>query len=349
MRKHLMVAGIAVAALLPTLALAQQSCEQQRDNRVAGTVVGAGIGALLGSAVAGHGDRTAGAIVGGVGGAVVGNQLSKPNADCAHAYGYYDRSNQWHASNVDRGIASGYYDRDGNWVDGAPNGYYAQSGRWIGAKSDAPDSGYYDGRGHWVPASASGYYDDTGQWNSTASGYWDDNHRWIAGPASGAYDANGRWVRGAVNGHRDSNGAWIADAQPGYYDQDGVWRAGQVYGYYDDRGRWTGANGVQEVRRADSYGSDASYSGDRMDAPRDLHTRESWLEQRIRDGQNNGTLRHRDARQAMYELNSIRARERGMSHDHGQLRPRDEAYLQSRLDALGAMLRRQDTGGRATY
>src|SRR3954463_16095897 len=123
MRLHQLAAGVAVAALIPTFALAQTTCEQRQTNRAVGTIAGAGIGALLGSAIAGHGDRTAGAVVGGLGGGLVGNQLAKSNADCAHAYGYYDNAGAWHASNVSRTSASGYYDREGQWVDGAPNGY----------------------------------------------------------------------------------------------------------------------------------------------------------------------------------------------------------------------------------
>ena len=125
MRKLFMVAGLAAAALIPSLASAQQSCESQRGNQVAGTVVGAGLGALLGSALAGRGSHTEGAVLGGVGGAVIGNAASAPSADCAHAYGYYDRNSQWHANAVARADARGYYDRNGAWVTGAPNGYYA--------------------------------------------------------------------------------------------------------------------------------------------------------------------------------------------------------------------------------
>lgn len=131
MRKHLLVAGIAAAALIPSFAMAQQTCEERRDNRVAGTVVGAGLGALLGSAVAGHHDRTTGAVVGGLGGAVVGNQVARGSADCSHAYGYYDNGGRWHANSVDRTAASGYYDRTGAWVDGQPNGYYDSRGAWV--------------------------------------------------------------------------------------------------------------------------------------------------------------------------------------------------------------------------
>src|SRR5579864_4507730 len=109
MRKYLLAAGIAAAALIPTFAAAQPTCEQQHDNRVAGTVVGAGIGALLGAAIAGRHNTGAGVVVGGVSGAVVGNQLTRPTEDCAHAYGYYDSDGRWHANDVARGNASGYY------------------------------------------------------------------------------------------------------------------------------------------------------------------------------------------------------------------------------------------------
>ena len=124
MRNHLLVAGIAAAALIPSFAFAQTSCEQQHSNRVAGTVGGGVLGALIGSAVAGHGDKTTGAVIGGVGGAVIGNQVTKGGADCAHAYGYYDANGAWHANAVARADARGYYDGSGRWIEGAPNGGY---------------------------------------------------------------------------------------------------------------------------------------------------------------------------------------------------------------------------------
>ena len=121
-RKHL-VAGFAMAALLPSFAFAQETCEQRAQNRVAGTVVGGVAGALLGSAVAGRNDKAAGAVVGGIAGAVVGNQLAKGPADCQHAYGWYDNGGRWHAGNADPQVASGYYDREGQWVYGRPVDY----------------------------------------------------------------------------------------------------------------------------------------------------------------------------------------------------------------------------------
>ena len=129
MRKNLIFAGIAVASLLPSLALAQETCEQRSSNRAAGTAIGAVAGALLGSAVAGQGEKGTGVVIGGVGGAVVGNQLSRGARDCQHAYGSDDNDNRWHDNGVDRAVASGYYDRSGAWVDGPPNvsGYGANA------------------------------------------------------------------------------------------------------------------------------------------------------------------------------------------------------------------------------
>jgi hypothetical protein len=336
MNKLSLAAGFAAVALFPLVASAQQSCEQQRDNRVVGTIAGAGVGALIGGAIAGRDDRTAGVIIGGVGGAVVGNQLTRPNADCAHAYGYYDRNGMWHATAVRRADAAGYYNRDGVWVDGAPNGYYDSRGQWIASTDTQSASGYYDRNDRWVPASASGYYDTDGQWISgTASGYYDGAGRWVAGPAVGHYDVNGRWISGAPSGHRDANGVWVADAQPGYYDSNGHWRAGPVVGYYDTEGRWIAA-----AASATTHGVNVVYQNQdrRAGAQMDTRARENWIDQRIRAGMNNATLSHRDGRQALRTLYSIRRQDMNMRRD-GQMSGRGQAYIQSRLDDLSHRLR----------
>jgi hypothetical protein len=145
MRKLLLVSGLAVATLIPSLASAQ-SCEQQHGRQVASTLAGAGIGALIGAAVAPR-HTGAGAVIGASGGAIVASQASRPDRDCSHAYGYYDRDNQWHANNIDRADARGYYDRDGAWVDGAPDGYYGRDGRWVANSASAYGANAsYDGR-----------------------------------------------------------------------------------------------------------------------------------------------------------------------------------------------------------
>jgi hypothetical protein len=336
MRNHLLVAGIAAAALVPSLAFAQTTCEQQHNNRVAGTVGGGLIGALIGSAVAGHGEKTTGAVIGGVGGAVIGNQVSKGSADCAHAYGYYDANGAWHANAVERSSAQGYYDRNGQWVAGAPNGYYDSQNHWIAANTNASASGYYDGQGRWVPASANGYYDANGNWVAgVASGYY-DNGRWVAGPTTGHYDSSGRWIAGQPSGHRDARGVWVADAQPGYYDANGRWRAGQAMGYYDTQGRWiatapsAGAQGYNV-----SYQSRSNWSG----APTDAHARAAWLDQRIRRSLDDGSLPRGDGYRALRTLAAIQRDERNMRHYNGRLSQRDEVRLQARLDTLSSSIR----------
>ena len=136
MSKNLLLAAVAAAALIPSFASAQQTCEQQRTSRTVGTVAGAGLGALAGGVIAGRDDRTKGAVIGGIAGAILGNQISKSGADCAHAYGYYDNNGMWHANDVARADARGYFDRNGVWVDGTPNGYYDANGRWVTAATD---------------------------------------------------------------------------------------------------------------------------------------------------------------------------------------------------------------------
>ena len=72
MRTIAMIAGLAIA--VAAVPVASDAACQRRTN---GTVIGALGGALLGSAVAGRGDRTEGALIGGAAGGLVGNQVSK--------------------------------------------------------------------------------------------------------------------------------------------------------------------------------------------------------------------------------------------------------------------------------
>lgn len=336
MRNHLLAAGVAAAALIPSFAFAQASCEQQHNNRVASTVAGGAIGALVGSAVAGHGDKTTGAVIGGVGGAVIGNQVGRGSADCAHAYGYYDTNGAWHANAVERADAQGYYDRDGQWVAGAPNGYYDNQNRWVAADTSATASGYYDSQGRWVPASANGYYDTDGNYVAgVASGYY-SNGRWVAGPTIGHYDTAGRWIEGRAMGHRDARGVWIADAQPGYYDTGGRWRAGQAVGYYDTRGRW-----IATAASAADQGYNNNYQGrsNWTGAPTDLFARTAWLDQRIRRSLEDGSLSNWEGRRALRTLDSIRRDEANMRHYNGHLSQTNEVRIQARLDNLSRGIR----------
>ena len=123
MRGKLLLAGFALAVILPSAASAQETCEERASNRAAGTAIGAVAGALLGAGVAGHHEKGTGAVVGGLAGALVGNQLAKGPPDCRYAYGWYDNYGRWHANAVEPGQAYGYYDRNGDWIEGRPVDY----------------------------------------------------------------------------------------------------------------------------------------------------------------------------------------------------------------------------------
>ena len=83
-----------------TLALAGTGCETAKDHpRTTGAAVGAGTGALAGSAIAGTGQKTEGAAIGAAAGAaggwLIGDQVDKNNDNNHHSRRdddyYYDR------------------------------------------------------------------------------------------------------------------------------------------------------------------------------------------------------------------------------------------------------------------
>lgn len=214
MIKKNLIAGMVVITILPSMAMAQVSCEQQQANRTTGTVVGAGIGALLGSAIAGRSDRTTGAIIGGIGGAVIGNQVAKSSSNCQRAYGFYDNDRVWHPSASNSQQPTGYYDRHGDWVDGAPNGHYSNDGNWVRGEGGPRTAVYQNAAGNWVPAAEAGHYDARGVWvEGSASGYYDSQGRWIstyvANPDRSYADIQTDW-RGAPTAAR-ARSLWLTE------------------------------------------------------------------------------------------------------------------------------------------
>lgn len=345
MRRFILAAGVAASVLTPTLASAQRTCEEHSNNRVVGTVGGAGIGAILGSVIAGRGDKGIGALIGAAGGGLVGNQATKQSGDCARAYGYYDRAGAWHATDVRADQASGYYDREGNWVNGVPAGYYDSNNRYVASTREGERAGYRDQHGHWVPASANGYYDADNSYRAgTVSGYY-DNGRWVRGETTGRYDSNGRWIAGAPAARRDANGNWVYDPQPGYYDR-GRWVRGETRGYYDTNGTWIAISGSGTQNA--SYGNNRDYRDGRDAGARDTRSRESRIEERIRRLSDDGTLTRGESSRALQELVSIRSRDRAVSDRNGRKSQRNEAILQSRLDRLNASLRSAREDARAS-
>ena len=347
MSKLMVTAGLLAALSVPTVASAQRTCEEHSNNRVVGTVAGAGIGAILGSVIAGHGDKGIGALLGAAGGGLVGNQATRSTntGDCAHAYGYYDRVGAWHASNVRADVATGYYDREGNWVVGVPAGYYDSNNRYVSSTRDGERAGYRDEHGHWVPAAANGYYEaDNSYQQGVSSGYY-DNGRWVAGRTSGSYDANGRWLAGRAAGRQDANGRWIYDPQPGYWS-NGRWIAGQTRGYYDPRGVWIAAGSVGNDRGYTNDDRGYAGNGDRGDNL-DVRSRIARIDERIARGESDRTLSRNEAFRARNELTSISRYERSLRNRRGALGPRAEAQVQARLDRLSDTLRslRQEARG----
>ena len=54
----------------------------KRDDGTTGLVIGAGIGALAGSEIAGNGSRTLGAIIGAIGGGLLGREIDRGDLKC---------------------------------------------------------------------------------------------------------------------------------------------------------------------------------------------------------------------------------------------------------------------------
>jgi hypothetical protein len=356
MNKFMLTVGTLAALSTPVVVAAQQTCEQQRNNRTIGTVAGAGIGAVLGSVIAGRGDKTEGAIIGGLVGGLGGNQVSKSRQGCENAYGYYDKSGVWHATNVSASAAAGYYDRDGKWVAGAPRGYYDSNNRWVASNMDDSRAGYRDSRGQWIPASANGYYDADNRYQAGVSaGYW-DNGRWVAGRTTGSYDSRGRWIAGRASARQDTQGNWVYDPQPGYYD-NGRWIAGSTRGYYDTRGTWISVDGYAGNTGGYSGNNNNGYPGnnggytdnDQNDGPRDVRSRLARLDDRIERGENNRMLSRGEANRARAELASITRYDRSLRNRRGYISPRNEALVQARLNRLSDVLREARQDARTGY
>ena len=121
---------------------------------------------------------------------------------------------------------------------------------------------------------------------------------------------------------------WIADAQPGYHDSTGRWHAGVANGYYDGGGRWIATS---------AYRTNDGWN----DVPRETRAREIWLQQRIRDGRDNGTLTGYEVSRSSRTLTMISQRDTRLRRSHSQLNRRDERSIQAQLDNLSARLRAQ--------
>jgi hypothetical protein len=119
------IATCLLALTIPIAAQARSGCEARaQDRRVAGTVLGAVGGAIIGNQVSHHG----GALIGGLGGAVVGNQLARTK--CYHRSAYAEGRD---------------YRRDGRE---GPNGYAPEAGAPPSSgRCSYEDQPFYDANG----------------------------------------------------------------------------------------------------------------------------------------------------------------------------------------------------------
>ncbi|HTK35443.1 MAG TPA: glycine zipper 2TM domain-containing protein [Caulobacteraceae bacterium] len=138
MRTFILIGALIGASTVPALASAQTpppGCVRQ-DNRAAGTVLGAVGGAVLGSAIAGRGDKTTGAVIGGVGGAIVGNQIAGSSVRCPEGYYRQDQVQQ-PVQNYDRRDDRGdRYDRGGYGYGAGPDGFWRGAPQGIRERED---------------------------------------------------------------------------------------------------------------------------------------------------------------------------------------------------------------------
>ena len=87
-------------------------CERRQDNNtIAGALLGAIAGGVIGSNVAGRGNRSEGAVLGAVVGGVAGGAIGRNTANCDER-GYYYTYNQTVPYRESRYYRSGRYDRN---------------------------------------------------------------------------------------------------------------------------------------------------------------------------------------------------------------------------------------------
>jgi hypothetical protein len=157
------------------------------------------------------------------------------------------------------------------------------------------------------------------------------------------------------------NGVWVADAQPGYYDANGRWVRGASTGFYDAQGRWDldrglgaglgraygGGYGQQgqgygqqgqgygQQGQADAYGDASIWAG----APQDLMGRVAFLDQRVRQGLSDGSLRRGEGNRALQSLATLRTQAAALpTNRRGGVNLRAETSLRAQLDAVASGL-----------
>ena len=113
MRGILTMAGVGLCGLVlsgcATTGDYASACERDyARNREQATASGAFLGAAVGAALAGSGDRAQGAAIGAAAGALLGNQLSVEDDPCGYGFGGYNRDYRYGRERV-------YWDDGRRW------------------------------------------------------------------------------------------------------------------------------------------------------------------------------------------------------------------------------------------
>lgn len=143
----------------------RERCQTLEEGRTgAGALIGGGLGAVIGSQIAGRGNRTGASIIGGVLGAVVGAQVGRASNDQCRSDGYARGHDQGSYTSAYTTPTRSYSDRD-RYNDRAHsiNRYdergYGRARHYDDRRDDArngyavSDDGlyYYDPRRGWLP------------------------------------------------------------------------------------------------------------------------------------------------------------------------------------------------------
>jgi uncharacterized protein YcfJ len=118
-------------------------CNSNNNSTVAGGLIGALAGAVLGSQIAGRGDRTEGAVLGGVAGAVVGGAVGNANdrykCDTRGPYFTYDQTQPYREGRRRYSSAydTSYYERQRCRLAAAPVDAYGRDVRYVRVCPDA--------------------------------------------------------------------------------------------------------------------------------------------------------------------------------------------------------------------
>jgi uncharacterized protein YcfJ len=122
MRKSIALTALAALIAMPLLMGPSDASATCRGKKLTGTVLGSGVGALIGNSIS-HGGG--GAVIGAVGGGVVGHEIGRSGCNQRTTYRSAPTRTRYAATPAPRPVAvqKVYYDQYGNAVAATPVTY----------------------------------------------------------------------------------------------------------------------------------------------------------------------------------------------------------------------------------